>query len=78
MKKFTSIKTRITIWYTVLMLVLVSVVLVIVGTLSYRLATESIKSDIKSQVTWAAERVGFRHKDGAPFPPGENHRFRNV
>ena len=50
MKRFTSIKTRITIWYTLLMFILVSVVLVLVGTLSYQLSIDNIENDVKIQV----------------------------
>jgi len=60
MKKFASIKTRITIWYTLLMLVLVSVVLLVTGLLSYQLALNSVERDIKSKVTQVAERFGNR------------------
>lgn len=78
MKKFASIKTRITIWYTLLMLVLVSVVLVVVGTLSYQLATDNIERDIKSQVTQVADRVGFRRRGDLFHPLEKEHKFRNV
>ena len=46
MKKITSIKTRITIWYTSLMFVLVMVVLSLVGGLSYQLSIDSVEKDV--------------------------------
>ena len=46
MKKPTSIKTRITIWYTTLMFVLIVVVLSLVGGLSYQLSIDSVEKDV--------------------------------
>lgn len=63
MKKLTSIKTRITIWYTSLMLVLIAVVLALVGTLSYRLSIDNIEKDIKLQVTQVSEKITTRQHD---------------
>ena len=51
MKKSTSIKTRITIWYTSLMFVLIVIVLSLVGGLSYQLSIDSVEKDVILQVT---------------------------
>ena len=51
MKKITSIKTRITIWYTTLMFVLIVVVLSLVGGLSYQLSIDSVEKDVILKVT---------------------------
>ena len=56
MKKITSIKTRITIWYTTLMFVLIVVVLSLVGGLSYQLSIDSIEKNVVLQVTQVTER----------------------
>ena len=45
MKKLASIKTRITIWYTSLVFVIIAVVLTVVGVLSYRLSIDNIEKD---------------------------------
>ena len=60
MKKITSIKTRITIWYTSLMFVLIVVVLLMVGGLSYQLSIDSVEKDVVLQVTQVAEQIGRR------------------
>ena len=60
MKKITSIKTRITIWYTSLMLVLIFVVLSLVGGLSYQLSTDSVEKDVILQVTQVTEKLSKR------------------
>ncbi len=63
MKKITSIKTRITIWYTSLMFVLILVVLSLVGGLSYQLAMDSVEKDVILQVTQVAEKLAKRQPD---------------
>ena len=63
MKKTTSIKTRITIWYTTLMFVLIFVVVSLVGGLSYQLSTDSIEKDVILQVTQVAEKISKRDID---------------
>lgn len=78
MKKFTSIKTRITIWYTILMFVLISVVLVLVGTLSYQLSIDNIESDIKLQVSQIAEKVGTRASKDIFYTVESKKEFKNV
>ena len=60
MKKFTSIKTRITIWYTTLMFVLIVVVLALVGGLSYQLSTDSIEKNVILGVTQVSEKLSGR------------------
>ena len=60
MKKPTSIKTRITIWYTTLMFVLVLVVLSLVGGLSYQLSIDSVEKDVILQVTQVRESLSKR------------------
>ncbi len=78
MKKFTSIKTRITIWYTTLMFILVSVVLAIVGTLSYQLSIDSIENDIKAQVSQVSERVRDRVSKNIFYSVESDKEFKNV
>lgn len=63
MKKITSIKTRITIWYTTLMFVLIVVVLSLVGGLSYQLSIDSIEKKVVLQVTQVTERLSKRQPD---------------
>ena len=46
MKKTASIKTRITIWYTSLLCILIVVVLALVGGLSYRLSNDRIEKNV--------------------------------
>lgn len=60
MKKPTSIKARITIWYTALMFVLIVVVLSLVGGLSYQLSMDSVEKEVVLQVTQIAEKVSTR------------------
>lgn len=78
MKKFTSIKTRITIWYTALMFVLVSVVLVLVGTLSYQLSIDSMEKDLKAQVLQISEKVRARGEKELFYRVESNKEFKNV
>ena len=78
MKKFTSIKTRITIWYTTLMFILVSVVLAIVGTLSYQLSIDSIENDIKAQVSQVSERVRDTVSKNIFYSVESDKEFKNV
>lgn len=63
MKRLTSVKTRITIWYTSLMLVLIAVVLSLVGSLSYRLSIDNIEKDVTLQVTQVSEKITKRQQD---------------
>ncbi|MEE1043725.1 MAG: hypothetical protein UH854_07140 [Clostridia bacterium] len=63
MKKITSIKTRITIWYTTLMFVLVFVVLSLVGGLSYQLSIDSVEKDVILQVTRVTEKLSKMQRD---------------
>ena len=77
MKKITSIKTRITIWYTTLMLVLIFVVLSLVGGLSYQLSIDSVEKDVILQVTQVTEKLSKMHRD--VFELVENkEEFKNV
>ena len=77
MKKITSIKTRITIWYTSLMFVLIVVVLSLVGGLSYQLSIESVEKDVILQVTQVKENLSKRQRD--VFDTIEsNEEFKNV
>ena len=78
MKKVTSIKTRITIWYTALMLVLISILLVIIGTFSYRLSMERIETNLQKQVNEIAQRVGGRHSEEIFYSIESKKEFRNV
>lgn len=63
MKRITSVKTRITIWYTSLMLVLMAVVLSSVGVLSYQLSIDNIEKDITLQVTQVSEKFSKRQQE---------------
>lgn len=78
MRKFTSVKMRITIWYTALMLVLVSVVLTLVGTLSYQLSIDNTENDIQLQVSQIADRVGARQSRDIFHDVDSNKEFKNV
>lgn len=78
MKRFTSIKTRITIWYTTLMFVLISVVLALVGTLSYRLSIDNIESDVKYQVNRIADKVWGRISSDTYLSVENSEEFKNV
>ena len=77
MKKPASIKTRITIWYTSLMLVLIVAVLFLVGTSSYQLSIDNIEKDVTLQVTQVSEKITKRQQD--VFHTVEsNKEFKNV
>ena len=77
MKKITSIKTRITIWYTSLMFVLIVVVLSLVGGLSYQLSIDSVEKDVILQVTQVTEKLSKRQP--GVFEIVENkEEFKNV
>ena len=77
MKKITSIKTRITIWYTSLMFVLIVVVLSLVGGLSYQLSTDSIEKDVILQVTQVTEKLSKMQRDVFDLVDS-NEEFKNV
>ncbi|MBR5506944.1 MAG: HAMP domain-containing histidine kinase [Clostridia bacterium] len=77
MKKTTSIKTRITIWYTSLMFVLIFVVLSLVGGLSYQLSTDSVEKDVILQVTQVTEKLSKRQHDVFDLV-GSEEEFKNV
>ncbi len=77
MKRATSIKTRITIWYTSIMVVIIAVILSIVGVLSYSLAIDNIEKDVMLQVTEVSDRIVKREWD--IFNNVENNKeFKNV
>jgi len=77
MKKPTSIKTRITIWYTTLMFVLVLVVLSLVGGLSYQLSIDSVEKDVILQVTQVNEKLSKRQPDVFEIVESKEE-FKNV
>lgn len=77
MKKFTSIKLRITIWYTSLMLLLIAVVLISVGTLSYRLSIDNVEKDVTLQVTQISEKINYRRPD-VFHSVDSDKEFKNV
>ena len=77
MKKITSIKTRITIWYTTLMFVLIVVVLSLVGGLSYQLSIDSIEKNVVLQVTQVTEKLS-RRQPGVFEIVGNKEEFKNV
>lgn len=77
MKKITSIKTRITIWYTTLMFVLIVVVLSLVGGLSYQLSIDSVEKDVILQVTQVRESLSKR-QPGVFEIIESKEEFKNV
>ena len=77
MKKITSIKTRITIWYTTLMFVLIFVVLSLVGGLSYQLSIDSVEKDVILQVTQVTEKLSKRQRDVFELVDSKEE-FKNV
>ena len=77
MKKITSIKTRITIWYTSLMFVLILVVLSLVGGLSYQLSIDSVEKDVILQVTQVTEKLSKMQRDVFDLVDS-NEEFKNV
>ena len=77
MKRITSIKTRITIWYTTLMFVLILVVLSLVGGLSYQLSTDSVEKDVILQVTQVKEKLSKR-QPGVFDLVSNKEEFKNV
>jgi len=77
MKKITSIKTRITIWYTSLMFVLIVVVLSLVGGLSYQLSIDSVEKDVILQVTQVRESLSKR-QPGVFEIVESKEEFKNV
>ena len=77
MKKITSIKTRITIWYTTLMFVLIVVVLSLVGGFSYQLSIDSVEKDVVLQVTQVTEKLSKRQPDVFEIVESKEE-FKNV
>ena len=77
MKKIASIKTRITIWYTSLMFVLIVVVLALVGGLSYQLSTDSIEKNVVLGVTQVSEKLSKRQPGVFEIVESEEE-FKNV
>ena len=77
MKRIASIKTRITIWYTTLMFVLILVVLSLVGGLSYQLSTDSVEKDVILQVTQVTEKLSKR-QPGVFDLVSNKEEFKNV
>lgn len=77
MKKITSIKTRITMWYTTLMFFLIVVVLSLVGGLSYQLSIDSVEKDVILQVTQVSEKLSKRQPDVFDLVDNKEE-FKNV
>ena len=77
MKKNASIKTRITIWYTTLMLVLIFIVLSLVGGLSYQLATDRLEKNVVLGVTQVLEKLSKRQPDVFELVEGKEE-FKSV
>lgn len=77
MKKNASIKTRITIWYTTLMFVMIATVLCSVGTLTYRLSIDNIEKNVTLQVTQVSEKITKRQGD-VFRNIDSNKEFKNV
>ena len=77
MKKTASIKTRITIWYTTLMFVIITVILALVGGISYRLSLDNIEKDVVVQVSMINEKFSKRDRD-VFYNVDNNEEFKNV
>lgn len=77
MKKIASIKTRITIWYTTLMFILILIVLSLVVGLSYQLSIDNIEKDVILQVTQVAEKISKRDVDVFQQIDSDEY-FKNV
>lgn len=77
MKRTASIKTRITIWYTTLMIVLIAVVLALVGGISYRLSLDNIEKDVVVQVSGVREKLRKRSHN-VFYNIENNEEFKNV
>lgn len=77
MRKITSIKTRITIWYTTLMLVMIAIVLALVGGISYRLSIDNIEKDVVVQVSMVNDKFSKRDRD-VFYNVDNNEEFKNV
>lgn len=78
MKKISSIKTRITIWYTTLMFILVVVILLMVGFLSYQLSIDNIGNNLRAQVLQVSEKIKTRRSDEIFYAIESNEEFKNV
>lgn len=77
MKKKTSIKTRITIWYSALMFILVSFVFSVVGALSYNMSIDKVEKNVILQVTQISDKLSKRQFD--VFESVDNsEEFKNV
>ncbi len=77
MKKALSIKTRITIWYTSLLCILIVVVLALVGVFSYRLSNDRIEKNVVLRVTNVLETLSKRHHDSFEFVENKEE-FKKV
>ena len=77
MKKTASIKTRITIWYTSLMFVLIVVVLTLVGGLSYQLSKDSLEKNVILQVSQVSEKLTKHQRDVFELVE-RKEEFKNV
>lgn len=77
MKNFTSVKTRITIWYTGIMLILITAVLVSVGTLSYRMSIDNTEKNVTARVSQIANKLNSMDKD-VFGTVDNNEEFKNV
>ena len=77
MRKITSIKTRITIWYTTLMFVMIAVILALVGGISYRLSLDNIEKDVVVQVSMVNDKFSKRDRD-VFYNVDNNEEFKNV
>ena len=77
MKRITSIKTRITIWYTSLMFILIVIVLALVGGLSYQLSKDSVEKNVILGVTQVKEKLSRHQRDVFELVESKEE-FRNV
>ncbi len=77
MKKVASIKKRITLWYTSLMFVIIAIVLLLVGTLSYQFSIDRIEKDVVLQVSQVSERFLFK-RENIFHSVDSNKHLKNV
>lgn len=63
MKRCASIKTRITIWYTAIMFVIIVAVITAVGILSYQMSIDVIEKEVILRVTQVSEKISKHQYD---------------
>lgn len=78
MKKGSSIKLRITMWYAMVMVVSFVAILIVVGTLSYQLSMDSIESDLMLQTNSVADQIRTRITKSLYASLESKEHFQNV